>query len=93
MPLDETVAIMRTMDAVLAEIVLVAELLLLDLAHRVAGQLVEEADLARALVRRELARDVVDQRPSRAAASSSATTQAMIFSPRSGSSSPVTAAS
>ena len=38
-----------------------AELLLDDLAHRVAGQLVEEADLARALVGRELAGHVVDQ--------------------------------
>ena len=37
-------------------------LLLDDLAHRVAGQLVEEAHLARALVGRELAGDVVDQR-------------------------------
>src|SRR3954452_20237465 len=33
-----------------------------DLAHRVARQLVEEAHLARALVGRELAGDVVDQR-------------------------------
>jgi hypothetical protein len=34
---------------------------LLDLAHGVARELVDEADLARALVRRELGRDVVDE--------------------------------
>ena len=72
----------------------VAEPLLDDLAHRVAGQLVEEADLARALVRRELAGHVVDQlalrRPRRRPRR---TTQATIRSPRSGSGSPVTAAS
>ena len=38
-----------------------AQLGLDDLAHRVAGQLVEEAHLARALVRRELGGHVVDQ--------------------------------
>src|SRR5918999_6279584 len=37
------------------------EALLDDLAHRVAGQLVEEADLAGALVGRELRGHVVDQ--------------------------------
>ena len=64
----------------------VPELLLLDLAHRVARQFVEEPHLARALVA-----------PSSPATwsisafssglSSSGTTQAMIFSPRSGTSS------
>ena len=70
-----------------------SQLRLDDLAHRVAGQLVEEADLARALVRRELGRRRGRSARAPSGASSSATTQATIRSPRSSSGAAVTAAS
>ena len=66
------------------------QLLLQHLAHRVAGQRVHHAHLARPLVHRKLLRDIVDQRPP---ASASPTTNATMRWPRSSSGTPTTAAS
>ena len=71
-----------------------AKFLLHDLAHRVARQLVEVADLARALVRGQQPRDVVDDLLlGRGWSPPAGTIHATMRSPRSGSGSPVTAAS
>ena len=95
MPLDETVAIMRTMDEVLAQVAATASRPASSsgpcpsrcgAARRGSGP---RAGACAARARRRRGRSA----SSRPACRPRRTTQAMIFSPRSGSSSPVTAAS